>query len=457
MRLSIDRSKKYQSFAGFGASGAWWAQIVGGWTKPGASGMPVLDEIANLLYGKTGGIGMRTYRYNLGAGSADSGKGSYGDPARRTHSLTDETGAIDLSRDKNAVDMLRACVKAGAEEAVVFVNSPPESLTKNGMAHLSKHRVFRTNLSRKNIPAFADYVLKAADALKKEGIPVRDISPVNEPFWVWNGGQEGCHYSPRQASRVLRCFAKKLNDCPALANVRLAGMENGDIRWRNKSYTRALLRYQEVRERVAGIDLHSYFLPMPPFMPLKLLNDRPAFLRRYRKWLDRRFPGVPVRMSEWCHMQGGRDAGMDSALQTAKVIWEDLTLLNVSAWQHWIACSLYDYCDGLLYLDVENESYTLTKRWAVTGNFSKYIPTGAVRVEVVADAPDVKAVSFTGDGKTVTVLIHSGKTPETLTLSAPTLVSVTDETRDMEETRSDAGDTLTVPPRSVVTIVTEDR
>lgn len=452
MRLTIDKTKRYQTFAGFGASGAWWAQIAGGWTKPGASGRPVRDEIASLLYSKTEGIGLRAYRYNLGAGSADSGKGRIGDPAHRAHSLLNAAGEIDLRRDKNAVEMLLACVKAGAAEAVVFANSPPETLTKNGLAHQNQRNLFRTNLSKKNIPAFADYMLQAAAALKAAGVPVCDISPINEPFWVWNGGQEGCHYSPRQAGRVLRCFAKKLSDFPALGGVRLAGMENGDIRWLNKSYTRALLKNKDVKKRIAGIDLHSYFLPVPPSFPLKILNDRPAFLRRYRRWLDRRYPGVPVRMSEWCHMRGGRDAGMDSALETAKVIWEDLTILNVSAWQHWIACSLYDYCDGLLYLDPANESYIKTKRLFVTGNFSKYIPHHAVRVEAGTDAKNVKVVAFEGDGKTAAVLINSGETPESLTLPAPATIALTDEAHDLEETRRNAGDAITIPPRSVVTI-----
>ena len=31
MEIRIDRSKTYQQLEGFGASGAWWAQCVGGW------------------------------------------------------------------------------------------------------------------------------------------------------------------------------------------------------------------------------------------------------------------------------------------------------------------------------------------------------------------------------------------------------------------------------------------
>ena len=44
-------------------------------------------------------------------------------------------------------------------------------------------------------------------------------------------------------------------------------------------------------------------------------------------------PDKQIRVSEWCHMQGGRDPGMESALVTAQTMQEDLTLLNAAAWQ----------------------------------------------------------------------------------------------------------------------------
>lgn len=79
-------------------------------------------------------------------------------------------------------------------------------------------------------------------------------------------------------------------------------------------------------------------------------------------------------MSEWTHMQGGRDRGMDSTLVTANVMYEDLSVLNVVSWQHWIAVSEVDYCDGLIYINLDDKSFEMTKRYYVTGNFSKYVP-----------------------------------------------------------------------------------
>ena len=85
MKIEINPKVKYQRFEGVGASGAWWAQIVGGWSHiDPESGKEVRNRISELLYSKENGIGMQVYRYNIGAGSKHSGKGYYSEPARST-------------------------------------------------------------------------------------------------------------------------------------------------------------------------------------------------------------------------------------------------------------------------------------------------------------------------------------------------------------------------------------
>lgn len=200
MKINIDKNKKYQIFEGFGASGAWWAQLVGGWDNiDPESGMAVRDRISQLLHSKTEGIGLRTYRYNIGGGSAESGKGNYPDFDRRAECFETSEGKYDFSKDANAVYMMKQAVKDGADEIVLFVNSPIERLTKNGMAHLDENKAFHTNLSKENYLPFAKYCLDVTEHFVEEGLPVKYLSPVNEPLWKWTGGQEGCHYKPWQA------------------------------------------------------------------------------------------------------------------------------------------------------------------------------------------------------------------------------------------------------------------
>ena len=449
MRITIDSDKIYQRYDGIGASGAWWAQVVGGWDNLDENGEEVRNVISCLLYDKNRGIGMNIYRYNIGGGSAHSGKGEYSDFARRTESFDAGEGKYDFSRDANAVYMMKQAVSDGADEVILFVNSPIERLTKNGMSHLLKKQAFRTNLSKMNYNAFADYCLDVTEHFVKEGLPVRYLSPINEPFWIWTGGQEGCHYSPRQCADVMLCFAQKLRERRSLDSVKLSGFENGDIRWFNKSYTRNLLRHKKVVDCIDAIDIHSYCL----HMPIPFFNDRLKFLKRYRKWLDKKYPGFPVKMSEWTHMVGGKNPGMDSALETATVMFDDISVLNVTSWQHWLACSHYDYHDGLIYLDLENQTYEMTKRYYVTGNFSKYIPLGSDRIYATCDDNDIRIIAYKKDKKTVMVLLNRSKGKKEYQLPQKALVAVTSKDYDLFEKCCSEGDVLDILPESVITIV----
>lgn len=453
MKIKLDENKKYGLFEGFGASGAWWAQEVGGWEHiEENSGLAMRDRISQLLYSKENGIGLRTYRYNIGAGSAHSGNGNIGNPLRRTESFDMGDGKYDFSRDKNAVYMMKQAAKDGADEIILFVNSPIERLTKNGWSHLGKNQIMRDNLSSKNYKAFATYCLDVTEHFVDEGLPIKYLSPVNEPIWIWNGGQEGCHYSPWSAAKTMKVFADEMVKREKLKDVKLSGVESGDVRWFNKSYTRALMHYKSVREKIDAVDVHSYCLPLP--VPVKGFNDRVSFIRRYRKWLDKHYPDLEVKMSEWCHMQGGRDKTMDSALVMANVIYEDISILNVSSWQHWIAVSEVDYCDGLIYINLSDKTFEMTKRYYATGNFSKYIPYGAEKIGVNCDNGNLKVLAFRKNDENILIVINDTDNAEKITLedaNGSVKLVVTDKDNDLAEKVADKH--IEISAKSVNTII----
>ena len=451
MNIKINPNKTYSVFEGFGASGAWWAQEVGGWTHTDEkTGMAVRDEISRLLYNKDYGIGLRTYRYNIGAGSAHSGNGDISMRMRRTESFDAGVGKYDFSRDKNAVYMMNQAAKDGADEIILFVNSPIERLTKNGWSHLKKTQIMRDNLAPVNFKAFANYCLDVTEHFVKEGLPVKYLSPINEPIWIWTGGQEGCHYSPWSAAKVMKCFADEMKNRPALKDVKLSGVESGDVRWFNKSYTRALMHYKSVREKIDAVDVHSYFLKGAE----KGFLSRQAFLKRYRKWLDRHYPDLDVKMSEWCHMQGGRDKTMNSALVMANVIYDDISILNVTSWQHWIAVSEVDYCDGLIYINLNDKTYEMTKRYYATGNFSKFIPYGAKRIDVSSDDNEIKLLAFDSGDEIIIIAINDTKNKKTVSIPhwGNGRIIVTDKTNDLVQYDFESGKTV-ITPESVNTII----
>ncbi len=455
MVVKIDLNTKYQTYENIGASGAWWAQIVGGWDNiDSASGKAVRDRISELLYSKENGIGLQVYRYNIGAGSKHSGRGYYSEPARSTECFETAPHQYDWGRDSNAVYMMKQAVNDGADEVIFFVNSPIERLTKNGMAHADRGKIFRENISRENYEQFAEYCLDVTEHFVNEGLPIKYLSPVNEPIWVWNGGQEGCHYRPKSVSRVFKVFADVIEKRPALKSIKLSGAESGDLRWFNKSYTRALLKDKKVRALLDAVDVHSYFLPVPVPFKVPFLNNRIDFIRRFRKWMDKKYPDIPVKMSEWCHMHGGRDKSMDSALVMAKTMYEDFALLNVTSWQHWIAVSEVDYCDGLIYINLADRTFEPTKRLYATGNFSKYIEPGSVRIKAECDDKDLMLLAFVNKNKTVLIAINPSSKEKSLTLPAMGSIkmAVTDDNNDLTEMVINAPDVI-ISAKSVNTFV----
>ena len=326
-------------------------------------------------------------------------------------------------------------------------------MTKNHKAHCDKSKIFRNNLSRKNYGSFADFCLDVTEHFAKEGVPVKYLSPINEPVRKWTGGQEGCHYYAVSAGKLARVFAEKMNGREGLKDVKLSGFENGDIRWFNKLFTYEFMKYPEVRRKSDGIDIHSYFLN-PVNLPFL---DRVSFLKRYRKFLDFFCPGTDVNMSEWCHMKNGRDKGMDSALVMANVMYEDLSVLNVNTWQHWIALSEVDYCDGLIYINLGGRTFEMTKRYYATGNFSKYIPEHAVRVAAECDDSELKILAFEKDAEIVIIIINNSCLKKHVSLPSDIKIKkfvVTDEKLNLKEFEYSGRD-ISVTGKSVNTVVCE--
>src|SRR5690606_28558220 len=111
-------------------------------------------------------------------------------------------------------------------------------------------------------------------------------------------------------------------------------------------------------------------------------------------FMTRRYPGIPLWMSEWTEMQQGRDYGMNSALLLANTIHDDLTIGGVTSWQYWIAVSKYNFRDGLIYTREHGENIELTKRLWAMGNYSRYVRPGALRLEATSDHELVRASAY---------------------------------------------------------------
>lgn len=385
--LKIDTSVKYQIMESFGTSGCWWSQYVGGWDNEYQdTGRTVREEIAKLLFDQDYGIGLTAYRYNLGAGSVN-GEGEYWDFHRRAQSFETAPFTYDWSKDENAVWFLKEAVKLGVEEVILFSNSPLERLTINGRAQMTKGS--KQNILPENYDDFAQYVGDVAEHFIGEGIPVKYISPINEPQWEWAGGQEGCHYEPSKIAGVYRAFLEEIKSRDTLSGVTLSGPESGEWGGQTTDYVSALMNDTVLGSYFDTIDNHSYW------------SDTASKVA-FRNWMDARYPGIKLRMSEWCEMVNGSDVTMDSAFHLAEVLSEDLTILDVVSWQNWVGIAPGGYRDGLIYVNEQKQKLNPLKRLWGYGNYSRFIRPGYQRVGILGaeiDLSGLKPVVFLGNNE----------------------------------------------------------
>lgn len=455
--MHVDTQKTYQTMESFGTSGAWWSQYVGGFTKEvDDSGISSREAIARLLFDKESGIGLTCYRYNLGAGSADSKKGTFWDVHRRAQSFETAPGEYDFTKDENAVWFLKKAAELGVEEVVLFCNSPLERLTDNGLAHMTEGGS-RVNIQPEKYEEFAVYCMDVAEHFIEEGIPVKFISPINEPQWDWYNGQEGCHYEPDQITDLYLAFLDELEKRPALADVKLSGPESGE--WGTavtQKYAQAILGNERLAAHFDTIDNHSYW------------SDKTA-KESFRNWMTVHYPDVKLRTSEWCEMVNGSDVTMDSAIHIAQEIAEDLRILNVVSWQNWVGVAPGGYRDGLIYIDESSQKYRALKRLWSFGNYSSFVHNGYVRVDIAADTREQEKMlptAFTGvneDGEEelVMVFINEGVTAQEFVLTGcedykKIACHETSDDNDLAcvmEGEYTPDTVITIPRTSVVTVI----
>ena len=131
-------------------------------------------------------------------------------------------------------------------------------------------------------------------------------------------------------------------------------------------------------------------------------------------------PGIRFDMSEWCELPCKSDTkSIKSALITARVIGNDLSLLGAESWTSWVAVNQIsdsegngkDYSDGLLSATNEFNYYYIAKRYYGLLHFSKFIKTDA-RVLKTGYAPKNKLNIYTfmnPNKEKIAVIVNEGK------------------------------------------------
>lgn len=223
--VSIDAGTTYQTMRGFGASDCWTADYVGQyWTRQ-------RDAISELLFstdiadGRAKGIGLSQWRVNLGGGTAAQGDASgIDDKTRRAASFLTGTGQYDWNNCRGQQYFMQRAKDMGCPSFVLFSNTPPVQFTRNGKGFSASGAC--SNLKEDAYDDFADYLATVAQHYLHAGYPVTHLSPVNEPQYNWDSGQEGSGWQNSEVARLIRELDRALTD--KQADVTILPGEAGD-------------------------------------------------------------------------------------------------------------------------------------------------------------------------------------------------------------------------------------
>lgn len=471
IKVKVNFNQPAQVMESFGASDAWTCQYAGLWPDAEKNKMAdllfskKLDEAGNPL-----GIGLNFWRFSIGGGSAAQGKESgIRDEWRRQLSFLDGNGTYNEDAMPGQLWFMDAAKKRGVNNFLGFVNSPHVNFTLNRKAFSSDGLC---NLDFNKVDAFsADLVNTIKIIKKKTGIELAYISPVNEPQWKWNeGNQEGCPYTNEQISRLVKNLSGTLNQAQLKTKIQLA--DAGQLNYLTDHPDTAKSRqiayfFNPVSKGYLGnlknldnsISGHSYFTTSPELKGIQI--------RKKVKDEVEKQDGLRFWMSEYCVLGDsllkgeGRDLGMTTALFIAKLIHHDLTYANATSWQWWLAVSTGNYKDGLVYIDKSKTGgkvYDSKLLWAF-GNYSRFIPVGSVRLNTqVSDEKDFYLSTYLKNDELITVAVNNSDEPIRLEIDGlaknQKKMAVYTTSANANLTRSfTSKDAIHLSPKSVTTII----
>lgn len=482
LEINLIPTETYQTIEHFGASDAWSAQFVGLWPDQKKNAIAeLLFSVENDADGDPKGIGLSLWRFNVGAGSTEQGvQSGIRDEWRRAESFLSSDGSYNWSKQAGQVWFAKSAKEFGVSKLLVFPNSPPVSMTNTGKAFAKDGQ---PNLSEEKYGVFAQYLAQVIIGLNNKGLEVDYVSPVNEPQWDWSdGGQEGTPFWNDQIAGIVKKLDSTLEDHNLSTKIDVAeagkinylyseadkvGRGNQIETFFNPESTNYIGDLDHVSHNISA---HSYFTTSPDVSAIKQresLNSAIESIEGLRYW-----------MSEYCILGdnggeingNGRDLGIDPALYLARVIHNDLTIANASAWHWWLAISPYNYKDGLVYIDKDKEDgnfYESKMLWAL-GNYSRFIRPGYERIAVdinIHKQPnsDVLVSAFRSEDKreVVLVVVNSGDNEINVSLTEAGIakpissIYITSEDKSLaHEKIQSEGTRYTIPAKSVVTMVT---
>lgn len=490
--VKIDLNKTYQVIESFSASDCWTPNYIGRYWEETEK-----ENIAKLLFsqeiknGQPEGIGLSGWRFNLGAGTANQGSASgIEDKSRRAESFMNPlTGELDWTQQAGQQFFLDKAKQYGCEQFVMFSNSPPVYLTKNKKGFSDSGAY--ANIEKSNYSKFASYITDVLNYFKtNKSIDFDLVSPVNEPQYNWESGQEGSGWQNSEIKDLVvelneQLVANSINTKILLSE---AGswpyLYEGENSRENQIYN---FFNTDSRNFVGDLSYVAPIIGGHSYWTDESWN--PMIDVRTKVFEKAKQHNLKVYQTEWSMLGDGynnhpnefvgfdKASYMDIALYMSKVIHTDLTYANVASWSYWTSMDVerWDHKNrfflikvnpaGGAYGDIsQSGTHEAMKTLWVLGNYSRFIRPDYKRVELKINdySREIFGNAFISPNKKEIVAVYTNLSKSNYNVSfdinnkevQSIKVYTTSKTSDLHEANiTNFQAPIFAQPQSVITVV----
>ncbi len=491
----INKKILYQEIDNFSASDAWRMDFVGkNWP------LEKKEYIADLLfkrefdeYGNPKGMALSNWRVNIGAGSYENRENhEVTSTWNRTECFLSPNGTYDFTKQAGQQWFMNAAKVRGMNDFLFFTNSAPYFMTRTGSTLSADSECI--NLQHDKFDDFARFLIRCVQHFRENGYNIKYVSPLNEPNVQWhtNSWQEGTFATKSDIYKMVAELDKAISEfgvdtkiiIPELGEMKMlfevdSNVKTPDNIIRSMFYEDgdySVLSFKNLYNCVAA---HDYWTAYPPSLLIDIRTQvRDSLAGNNHK--------TKFWASEYCILEKNEEITMPSSpvksinlgLYIARLIHTNLTLANASAWQWWTAVSLNeDVPIQLLPLEgASGESVKYdgrivpTKMFWATANYSFFIRPNMRRVDVRALNQDITPLdaatslmlsSYTDGSQLVTVIVNYADTDKNISLKCDNArkgkMYVTSIDKDLQYIGEHRLTSLTVPSRSIVTVVIDEK
>ncbi len=313
-------------------------------------------SLLNLMFSAGGGMGYSILRNQIG----DSAK-----PQPNTgdiQAIEPAKGEFIFTGDENQIWLMNEAKARGCTRFLSSCWSPPAWMKTNGKVHDGA-------LKKECYQDFADMLATyVAEYKKRFNLDIYAISPTNEPNFVPTLDYASCKWTAEELSKFLR-----ENLFPALKAKGVAPevVIDEHEHWSDE-YINVILDDPGNSKAIHIVAAHAYAPDSGPYVSIS------ARTGTFAKALGQ---GKRVWETEVSVGTGPQILNMNDGVYWARVIHSHMVENNVSAWLYWWGGSNSNSRSSLIWIDIPNKKYQLSKRFFTIGHFSRFIRPGYHRVD----------------------------------------------------------------------------